>query len=99
MLRRWDVRVYDVRLLMAALDYVLDLMDLDSKFCGRRFGRPLRLYVEALVLKELCKVSLRYAEGLSLKFLVVRIPKSTLFEGALQTTQPHRVRLLDNGLY
>ena len=78
MLRRWDVRVYDVRLLMAALDYVFDLVGFDSKFCGRRFGRPLRLYVEALVLKELCKVSLRYAEGLSLKFLGVRIPKSTL---------------------
>jgi hypothetical protein len=30
MLCRWDVRVYDVGLLMAALDYVLDLMDLDS---------------------------------------------------------------------
>ena len=33
---RWDVRVYDVGLLMAVLDYVLDLMDFDSKFCGRR---------------------------------------------------------------
>jgi hypothetical protein len=77
MLRRWDVRVYDVRLLMVALDYVLDLMGF-ARFCGRRFGRPLRLYVEALVLKEICKVSLRYAEGLSLKFLGVRIPKSTL---------------------
>jgi hypothetical protein len=77
MLRRWDVRVYDVRLLMVALDYVLDLMGF-ARFCGRRFGRPLKLYVEALVLKEICKVSLRYAEGLSLKFLGVRIPKSTL---------------------
>jgi len=63
---------------MAALDYVLDLMDLDSKFCGRRFGRPLRLYVEALVLKEICKVSLRYAEGLSIAYFGVRVPKSTL---------------------
>jgi len=32
---RWDVRVYDVGLLMAALDYVLDL---DSKFCGGGLG-------------------------------------------------------------
>jgi len=113
MLCRWDVRVYDVGLLMAALDYVLDLMGLGSEFCGRRLERPLRLYIEALVLKEVCKVSLRYAEGLSLTFLGVRIPKSTLhywevrhgrycgkgFEDALQPTQPHRIRLLDNGLY
>ena len=35
MLCRWDVRVYDVGLLMAALDYVLDLMGLDSGFGGR----------------------------------------------------------------
>ena len=75
MLCRWDVRVYDVGLLMAALDYVLDL---DSKFFGRRPGRSRRLYVKALVLKEVCKVSLRYAEGLSLTCLGVRIPKSTL---------------------
>jgi len=59
---------------MAVLDYVLDL---DSEFRGR-LERPLRLYIEALVLKEVCKVSLRYAEGLSLTCLGVRIPKSTL---------------------
>jgi len=40
MLCRWDVRVYDVGLLMAVLDYVLDL---DSEFRGR-LERPLRLY-------------------------------------------------------
>jgi len=73
MLCRWDVRVYDVGLLMAVLDYVLDL---DSEFCGRRLERPLRLYIEALVLKEVCKVSLRYAEGLSTAYFDV--PKSTL---------------------
>ena len=60
---------------MAALDYVLDL---DSKFCGRRLERPLRLYIKVLVLKEVCKVSLRYAEGLSLAYFGVRVPKSTL---------------------
>ena len=76
MLCRWDVRVYDVGLLMAALDYVLDFMDLDSKFFGRRLERPPRLYIEALVLKEVCKVSLRYVEGLSLAYFGV--PKSTL---------------------
>jgi len=32
MLCRWDVGVYDVGLLMAALDYVLDLMGLGSGF-------------------------------------------------------------------
>jgi hypothetical protein len=54
MLRRWDVRVYDVGFLMAALDYVLDFMDLDSRI-SRRFWRSPRLYVEALVLKEVFK--------------------------------------------
>jgi hypothetical protein len=78
MLCRWDVRAYDIGLLMAALDYVLDLMGFDSRFGGCRFGRPPRLYVKALVLKEVCKASLRYAESLSQTHLGVRIPKSTL---------------------
>ena len=63
---------------MAALDYVLDLMRFDSMFEGGRFGRPPRLYVKALALKEVCKASLRYAESLSQIYLGVRIPKSTL---------------------
>jgi hypothetical protein len=54
MLRRWDVRVYDVGFLMAALDY-LDFMDLDSKI-GGRFWRFPRLYVEALVFKEVLRL-------------------------------------------
>jgi hypothetical protein len=37
-----------------------------------------RLYVKALVLKVVCKVSLRYAESLSLTHLGVRVPESTL---------------------
>jgi hypothetical protein len=78
MLCRWDVRAYDIGLLMASLDYVLDLMGFDSRFGCCRFGRPPRLYVKALVLKEVCKASLRYAESLSLTYLGVRIPKSTL---------------------
>jgi hypothetical protein len=32
---------------------------------GCRFERPPRLYLKALVLKEVCKASLRYAENLS----------------------------------
>jgi hypothetical protein len=60
MLRRWDVRVYDVGFLMAVLDYALDFMDIDSRFDGR-FWRSPRLYVKALVLKEVFKASLRYA--------------------------------------
>jgi hypothetical protein len=77
-LRRWDVRAYDVWLLMAALDHVLDLMEFDSKIRGKRFGRPPRLYVKALALKEVCKASLKYAESLCRIYLGVRIPKSTL---------------------
>jgi hypothetical protein len=63
---------------MAALDRVLDLMEFDSMFEGGRFGRPPRLYVKALALKEVCKASLRYAESLSQVYLGVKIPKSTL---------------------
>jgi len=72
------VRAYDIGLLLASLDYVLDLMGFDSRFEGCRFGRPARLYLKALVLKEVCKASLRYAESLSQTHLGVRIPKSTL---------------------
>jgi hypothetical protein len=78
MLCRWDVKAYDIGLLLAALDYFLDLMGFDSRFEGCRFGRPARLYLKALVLKEVCKASLRYAESLSKTHLGVRIPKSTL---------------------
>jgi hypothetical protein len=69
MVCRWDVRAYDIGLLMAGLD----LMGFDYKF-----ESPPRLYVKALVLKEVCKASLRYAESLSQTHLGVRIPKSTL---------------------
>jgi len=58
MLCRWDVRAYNVELLITILDYVLDLMDLDSRF-RRRLSIPPRLYIEVLVLKEVFKVSLR----------------------------------------
>jgi hypothetical protein len=34
MLCRWDVRAYDIGLLMATLDYVFDLMGFDSRFEG-----------------------------------------------------------------
>jgi len=53
-------------------------MGFDAGFEGCRFERPARLYVKALVLKEVCKASLRYAESLSQTYLGVRIPKSTL---------------------
>jgi len=72
------VKAYDIGFLLAILDYVLDLMGFDSRFEGCRFGRPARLYVKALVLKEVCKASLRHAESLSKTYLAVRIPKSTL---------------------
>jgi len=36
-------------------------MGFDSKFFGRRLGGSKRLYVKALVLKEVCKVRLMYA--------------------------------------
>jgi hypothetical protein len=76
MLCRWDVGAYDIGLLMATLDYVL--MGFDSRFDKGRFARLPRLYVKTLVLKEVCKASLRYAESLSQTHLGVRIPKSTL---------------------
>jgi hypothetical protein len=79
MLCRWDVGAFDIGLLMAALDgYFLDLTGFDSRFEKCRFGRPARLYLKVLVLEEVCKASLRYAESLSQTHLDVRIPKSTL---------------------
>jgi hypothetical protein len=36
---------------MAVLDYVLDLMDFDSRFEGRRLGRPPRAIREGLGLE------------------------------------------------
>jgi len=69
--------VYNVRFLITFLDYVLDLMDLDSRF-RRRLSRPPRLYIEVLVLKEVFKVSLRYAECLSLIYFGIRVPNSIL---------------------
>jgi hypothetical protein len=68
------VKAYDTGLLLAGLDYVL----MGFRFEKCRFGRPARLYVKALVLKGVCKASLRYAESLSQTHLGVGIPKSTL---------------------
>ncbi len=67
-------------LLMGVLDLVLESLDLESRFGGRgrRPKRPPMLYLEALVLKEVFKVSLRYAENISIMILGERIPKSTL---------------------
>jgi len=73
MLCRLDVKAYDTGFLLAILDYVLDLMGFDS-----RFGGLPRLYLKVLVLKGVCKASLRHAESLYKTHLGVRIPKSTL---------------------
>jgi len=61
MLRRWDCRAYDIGLLMDILDIVLESVDPWSRFKGRgrRPKRAPHLYLKALVLKEMCKVSLR----------------------------------------
>ena len=82
MLCRWDVRVYDVGLLMAALGYVLDLMGLAQSFGG--FERSPKLYIKALVLKEVCKVSLRYAEVLSPAYFDAKV-YPTLLETLLDS--------------
>lgn len=79
MLRRWDCRVYDFDLLMGVLDLILESLDLgEAGGRGRRPKRAPSLYVKALVLKEMCKLSLRYAESCSSMHLNERIPKSTL---------------------
>jgi len=61
-----------------ALDYVLDLIGLGSEFGGRGLKGLPKLYIKALVLKVVCNVSLRYAEGSSSGYFCARIPKSTL---------------------
>jgi hypothetical protein len=45
---------------------------------GRKSKRPLKLYLKALVLKEIGKMSLRYAESYALICIHETIPKSTL---------------------
>jgi hypothetical protein len=99
MLCRWDVKAYDVGFLLASLDYVLDSMGFDSRFEGRRFGRPARLYLKALVLKEVCKASLRYTESLSKTHLGVRIPKSTLHYWEVKHGDTIASRGYDESLY
>jgi len=42
------------------------------------FEKSPKLYIKTLVLKEVCRVSLRYAESLSLAYFCARIPKSTI---------------------
>jgi hypothetical protein len=89
MLRRWDRKAYDFGLLMGILDLILGSMDLESiikerrgRGRGRRRGRgrkPLRpagLYLKVLVLKEMDKLSLRYAESCSSMHFGERIPGS-----------------------
>jgi hypothetical protein len=46
MLCRWDVGAYDIGLLLAGLDHVLDLMGFDLRFEECRFERPPRFLLE-----------------------------------------------------
>ena len=83
MLKRWDSKVYDVKLLLGTLEIVLQSMNIEEKIGernkrGRNPKRPPVLYIKALVLKEMYKASLRYSESLSLSILGIKIPKSTL---------------------
>ena len=78
MLKRWNVKVYNIDFLIAILDYVLTFIDLDLKFKRKKPKRSAKLYIKALILKEILKISLRYAESYSLIYLHIRIPKSTL---------------------
>ena len=79
MLKRWNVKVYNIDFLIAILDYVLTFIDLDLKFKRKKPKRSAKLYIKALILKEILKISLRYAESYSLIYLHIRIIKSTLF--------------------
>ena len=49
MLKRWNIKIYNIDFLIAILDYVLTFIVLD-----------LKLYIKALILKEILKISLRY---------------------------------------
>ena len=65
MLKRWNIE----------LDYVLTFIDLDLKFKRKKPKRSIKLYIKALILKEILKISLRYAESYSLIYFHIRIPK------------------------
>ena len=81
MLKRWDSKVYDVKLLLG-IEIVLQSMNIEEKIGernkrGRNPKRPPVLYIKDF-LKEMCKASLRYSESLSFSILGIKIPKSTL---------------------
>lgn len=83
MLKRWNSKVYDVKLLLRILEIILQSINIEERIKernkrGRNPKRPPIVYVKALVLKEVYKASLRYSESLSLSILGIRIPKSTL---------------------
>jgi hypothetical protein len=60
MLKRWNIKVYNIDFLIAILDYVLTFIDLDLKFKRKKPKRSIKLYIKALILKEILKISLRY---------------------------------------
>jgi hypothetical protein len=66
MLKRWNIKIYNIDFLIAILDYVLTFIDLDLKFKRKKPKRSAKLYIKALILKEILKISLRYQKAILL---------------------------------
>ncbi|MEM3061760.1 MAG: hypothetical protein QW265_05080, partial [Candidatus Bathyarchaeia archaeon] len=77
MLRRWSGEAYDIELLMSILELVLESIDLESML-KKKPKRKVKLYLKALVAKEMLKLSLRYTESWASLYFNERIPRSTL---------------------
>ena len=80
--KRWDRRVRDVMRIVKVVKKVAIRRGLDKRIRRGRRGRlskhPAYVYIQAMVLKELCGGSLMEGEVLSCMLLNKRIPKSTL---------------------
>ncbi|MEM3506513.1 MAG: hypothetical protein QW589_04920 [Candidatus Bathyarchaeia archaeon] len=59
---RWSGEAYDIELLMSILEIVLESIDLESML-KKKPKRKVKLYLKALVAKEMPKLSLRYTES------------------------------------
>jgi hypothetical protein len=74
MLKRWNIKVYNIDFLIAILDYVLTFVDLDLKL-RKKAKKVCKNIHKSINIKKILKISLRYAESYSLIHLHIKNPK------------------------
>ena len=52
MLKRWNIKIYNIDFLIAILDYVLTFIDLDLKFKRKKPKRSAKLYIKSINIKR-----------------------------------------------